>query len=135
MLGPETGKLRRRGALARAELHAPIGDQVERGDAFSNARRVVLAWRHLDDAVAESNAPSARGSRAKHDFGRGGDRVLLQKVVLHEEHVVEAQAIRQLDLLEGLFDHLVLVVRVPLVSIEWPRQLHLVEEAELHTAS
>jgi 3-oxoacyl-[acyl-carrier protein] reductase len=53
-------------------------------------------------------------------------------MVLDKEDVVEAQTVRQLDLLERFLDHLVLVLFVPLVAVERPWQLHLIQQTEFH---
>ena len=66
-------------------------------------------------------------SGGKEQLGRARVRVLLEKVVLHQPRVVEAEAVGQLDLLERLAEHSLLV-------IVGPRARHLVleEQAELH---
>jgi hypothetical protein len=53
-------------------------------------------------------------------------------VVLDLEHVVEAELVGELDLVEGLVNDAALVVGVPLVVVERLREPELVEEAELH---
>ena len=60
-------------------------------------------------------------------LGRARVRVLLEEVVLDLPRVVDADAVGVLDLFERVLDQLVLGVVVPR-----PRQLVLVEDAELH---
>ena len=60
-------------------------------------------------------------------LGRRGVGVLLEEVVLDLPHVVEAQAVGELHLLEGVLEQAVLVVGLPRAG-----QLVLVEDAELH---
>ena len=57
-------------------------------------------------------------------------RVLLEEVVLDLPHVVDPDAVGQLDLLERVVDELLLVVRAPR-----PGELVLVEDAEPHGRS
>ena len=56
-------------------------------------------------------------------------RIFLEEMVLDLPGMVDAQAVRQLDLIERLLVDAVLVALVPR-----PRQLVLVEDAELHRA-
>ena len=53
--------------------------------------------------------------------------VLLKEVVLHLTGVFDPQAVRQLDLLQRLFEQAVLALLAP-----WTRQLMFVEDTELH---
>ena len=56
--------------------------------------------------------------------------VLLEEVVLHLPRVVVAEAVGELDLVEGVVEQCVLVVRAPRLG-----QLQLVEDPELHAAT
>jgi hypothetical protein len=50
-----------------AEFDPPVRDEIERRDAFSDASRMIVAWRHEHDAVAEADALCAlraRGNKA-----------------------------------------------------------------------
>ena len=67
-----------------------------------------------------------RRGREEH-LGRARVRVLLEEVVLDLPRVVDADRVGVLDLLERVLDQLVLGIRLP-----GPRQLVLVEDAELH---
>ena len=64
---------------------------------------------------------------ARNTSGARRVRVLLEEVVLDLPHGVEAELVGQLDLVEGVLDELPLGVLGP-----GPRQLVLVEDAELH---
>ena len=124
----EAAELRLRRRLAGAELHAPARDQVERGGALDDPRRVVERGRQLHDAVAEADALGAlRRGRQEH-LGRARVRVLLEEVVLDLPDVVEADAIGQLHLVERVHE------QQPLVGALLPRPRHLVlvEDPEAH---
>src|SRR5215472_9244337 len=53
--GEKSADLRLRRALAGPKLHATVRDDVERCNPLRDARGMILAWRHLDDAVAQPN--------------------------------------------------------------------------------
>ena len=114
-----------RRAFAQAKLHAPVGDEIQRGDALGHPRRMVGG--ELHDAVPQADVARALACRRQEDLGGGGVGVLLQEVVLHFPCVVEPQAVRQFDLRQRLLQQPVLAVRLPV-----PRQLMLVEDAEFH---
>ncbi len=95
-------------ALAGAQLDPAVGDQVERGDALGDARRVVVARRHQHDAVAEPDLLGALRAGGEEDLGRRGVRIFLEEVVLDLPDVVEAQPVGQLDLVEGVLEQLLL---------------------------
>ena len=80
--------------------------------------------------MPETDALGAlRRGREEH-LGRRRVAVLLEEVVLDLPHVVDAERVGELDLLERVLDELVLGAFVP-----GPRKLVLVEDAELHAAS
>src|SRR5262245_9004408 len=114
-------------ALAQPELDATAGEQVQGGHPLGDPDRVVGG--KLDDAVAETDAPGTLGGRAQEDLGRRGVRVLLEEVVFHLPRVVVAEPVGQLDLGQRILEQAILAVRPP-----GPRQLMLVEDAELHAA-
>ena len=116
----------RRG-LAGAEVDPPVGEQVERVDALDHACRVVVGARQQDDAVPEADSRGALTGGGEEDLGGRGVAVLLEEVVLDLPDVVEAEAVGQLDLLEGVLEQAVLVAVLP-----GPGDLVLVEDAELH---
>ena len=77
--------------------------------------------------MAEADAPRPLGGGAEEDLRRRAVRVLLQEVVLDHPRVVVAEPIGQLDLRQRVLVELVLAPLTP-----GPRQLLLVEDAELH---
>ena len=93
----------------------------------ATARRMVDLSGELDDAVAEADARRSLGGGREQHLGRAAVGVLLEEVVLDRPHVVDADAVRELDLLEGLLHDAVLRAGVPRT-----RQLELVEHAEPH---
>src|SRR4051794_12053030 len=88
---------------------------------------MVVAGRGRDDAVAQADVGRALAGRGEEHLRRRRVRVLLEEVVLHLPHRVEAQPVGQLDLLERLVDDAVLLATFPRT-----RKLVLVEDAELH---
>ena len=68
---PEAFQLGARGRLARAEIHASLGDEVQGGDALGDSRGVVVARRHEHDAVPEPDLLGALGGRGEEHLGRG----------------------------------------------------------------
>ena len=127
VVDPEPVGLDVAGPLACPEVDATTRDEVERRDPFRHAGRVVHGRRELDDPVPEPDARRALRARGEEHLRRARVRVLLEEVVLDLPHVVDAEAVGELDLLEGLDDHLPLRVRGPR-----PRELELVEQPELH---
>ena len=126
----EAAELHQRRALAGAEFDAAVGDEVERGDAFGHPRRMIVFRRHQADAVAEADVLGALRAGGEKDLGRGGVRIFLEEVVLDLPGVVDAEPVGEFDLVERLLKQPVLVALVP-----GPRQLVLVENAELHGRS
>ena len=126
----EAAQLGGRGRLAGAEVHPPVGDQVERGHALGHPRRVVHGRRDLDDPVAEPDALGARRGGRQEDLGRGRVRVLLEEVVLDLPDVVEAEPVGQLDLRQRVLQQRVLGA----LLLPGPGVLVLVEDPEAHFA-
>jgi hypothetical protein len=126
----EPAELRLRRRLPRPELHPAVGDEVERGDPLRHSRRMVVAGRELHDPVPQPDpaGPLARG-RQEH-LRRRRVRILFEEVMLDFPAVVESQSVGQLDLLQGVLEESVLLVRPPR-----PRQLVLVEDPEPHGGS
>ena len=112
---------------AGAPFDASVADQVQRGKALGNTRRMIEAARHEHDSVAQPDPLGALAAGRQEDFRRRRMGVLLQEMVLHLPGVFDAQAVRQLDLLQRLLEQPVLALLDP-----WPRQLMFVENAELH---
>ena len=126
-IDPEALELHARRRLAGAEFDPAAGDQVEHRDALRHPGGMVVARRHEDDAVAEADATRARRARREEHLGSRRVRVLLEEVMLDLPRVVDPEPVGELDLLEGVVDQALLVVGLP-----GPRQLVLVEDAELH---
>ena len=105
-------------------------EQVEGGDALGDAgRRVEVEWQ-LDDAVAESDVLGDLAARSEEDLGGTAVRVLLEEVVLDLPHVVDAEGVGELDLLQRVLDQLLLAALLPRAGV-----LVLVEDPELHAAT
>src|SRR4029077_7495873 len=87
-------------------------------------------WRRLDDAVPEPDVLGAL-RRGREEHLRGARvRVLLEEVVLDLPRVVDAERVGVRDLVERVLDQAVFGVVGPR-----PRELVLVEDAELHRAA
>ena len=115
----EALELGARGGLAGAPVDAAVGDEVERGDALGDARRVVVAGRHQHDAVAEADALRALRRGGQEDLGRRGVRVLLEEVVLDLPGVVDAEPVGQLDLVERVLEELCSLALAPTDAGSW----------------
>ena len=96
-----------------APLHPAVGDEVEGGEALRDARRVVVAGRHQDDAVPEADPLRALGRGGQEHLGGRGVRVLLEEVVLDLPGVVDAEPVGQLDLRERVLEQALLAAVVP----------------------
>ena len=123
----EALELGARGRLPRAELDAPARHEIEHRHLLGHARRMLVAGRDRHDPEAQANVAGALARRAQEDLGRRRVRVLLEEVVLDLPHVVQAQAVGQLHLLERLGDQALLGAVVPGAG-----ELVLVEDAEAH---
>ena len=88
---------------------------------------MVERRRRLHDAVAEPDALRALRHRGEEHLGRARVAVLLEEVVLHLPHVVDAELVRELALLERVLDQRDFGVVTPR-----PRQLMLVEDPDFH---
>src|SRR4051812_44252915 len=126
-LDAEAAELCLRRRLAGAELEPPAGDQVERGGALGDPRRVVERGRKLHDAVTETDALRPLRRRRQEHLRRARVRVLLEEVMLDLPDVIEAHPVGQLDLLEGVAQQLLVRAVLPR-----PRHLVLVEDPEAH---
>src|SRR2546421_121154 len=114
------------------KLSAPI--------PFSAARRIVSRREHAthnggggrfarqrQDPEAQADALRALRGGAEEDARGARVRVLLEEVVLDLPYRVQADAVGDLDLLEGVLDEPVLAVVAPRA-----RELMLIEDAEAH---
>jgi hypothetical protein len=119
-----------RGGFARAEFHPALRYEIECGDAFGDAGRVIVGGRHQHDAVTEPNPLRALRAGGEKDLGRGGMGVFLQEVMLDLPGMIDAKPVGQFDLVERILEQLQFVAFVPR-----PRQLVLVENPELHLAN
>src|SRR6185369_5477521 len=109
----EAAELEPRRALADPEVEPAVGDEVEHAEPFRRPCGMVVARDDLPDAVAEANAPRARGRGGEEHLRRRAMRVLLEEMVLDTPRVVVAEAVGELDLLEGLADDTALGLRIP----------------------
>src|SRR5207248_2485389 len=100
--------------------------QIQRCDAFGHAGGVVVAGRCLHDAVAEPQPRRPSSDGGQEDLGCRGVAVLLEEVVLDHPGGVDADAVGQLALLDGVGEHGGLGVVVPR-----PGQLMLEEQSDL----
>mgnify|MGYP003694086097 CR=1 FL=1 len=91
--------------LAGAELDAAVGDEIERGDALGDARRVIVVRRHQARCRGRGGcAWCAAQQAARNTSGAERVRVLLEEVVLDFPGVVDAELVGELDLIERLLE-------------------------------
>src|SRR5580704_981625 len=123
----EAAQLQRGRRLAGAKLDATAAHQIKRRDPLRNARRMIVPRRQQRDSVAESNLlrPLA-GSRQK-NLRRGRMSILFEKVMLDFPHVVDAELVGELDLVECVPKQLQLRSLCPRT-----RQLMLIKSSQLH---
>ena len=95
------------------------------GEALRDPGRVVVGGRREHHPVPEPDAARIAGAGAEEYLRGGRVSVFLQEVVLDLPHVVDAEAIGQLDLLDGIPKETVLGVLVPGTG-----ELVFVEESE-----
>src|SRR5262245_35846494 len=93
---------------------------------------MVLLWRHLDDAMPQSNVFGARRRGRQEYFGGRRMAVLFEEVMLSDEDVVIPELIGELDLLQRFVVYLEFVLLVPLIGVEWFGRLQLELNAEFH---
>src|SRR6516164_2097663 len=80
--------------------------------------------------MSEADAPRTLGRGSKEHLRGRRMRVFLEKVVLHLPGIVNAQAVRQLDLIQRVLEEAELGARLPGT---W--QLMLIEDPEFHVRS
>src|SRR5262249_33220762 len=110
--------------FAHAELDAAAADQVESGDALSDACR--MDRRQLHDAVRQADLLGALARRGEKDLGGRGVRIFLEEMVLDFPGEIVAEPVCELDLIERILVEPELAFRGPRA-----RQLQLVEYAKL----
>src|SRR5581483_10513276 len=123
----EAAEFRFRGARAGAELDAAVAQQIERGDAFGDARGMIDGGRSLDDAVSDADAFGALAYCGEKHFGGRGVRVFFEKVVLGGPDVVVAALIGEDSLFEGVSEERVFGIGGPGTG-----ELVFVEAAKFH---
>ena len=123
----ESGQLGVRGRFSGSELDPPVGHQVEHGDPFRDASRMVVTRGGLNDAVADAHSLGTLAGHGQEHLWCTGVRILLQKMVLHLPEVLDPETVGQFDLVQGIGDQLLLAGLAP-----GPGQLVLVEDTELH---
>ena len=116
-----------RSGFTGAEFDPPVRDKIERRDAFSDASRMIVAWRHEHDAMAETYAFCALRARCQKHLRRGGMGIFLKEMVLDLPRVVDADAVGEFDLFERLAINSVLGISVP-----GPWNLVFIKDAEFH---
>jgi len=89
----EAAELEPRRAFADAEIDPAVGDDVERGEPFGRARRMIIVGNDLPDAVAEPDGFGARRRGGEEHFGRGRMRIFFQEMMLDFPGVVEAEPV------------------------------------------
>ena len=80
--------------------------------------------------MSEADAPRTLGRGGKEHLRGRRMRVFLEKVVLHLPGIVNAQAVRQLDLIQRVLEEAELGAGLP-----GTRQLVLIEDPEFHGRS
>jgi hypothetical protein len=95
---------------------------VDHGHALGDPHRMVVGQDH--DAEPETDALGQLAQRAEDDFGARRHREAGEEVMLDEPDGVESHPIGEHALLEGFFDHRVIVDH---------RALHLVRQTQSHS--
>jgi hypothetical protein len=119
--------LDRRRRLAGSPFDAAVRHQIERRDAFGDARRMIVIRGHQCDAVAEADAFGALRAGGEEHLRRRGVRVFLKEMMLDLPDVVDPEPIGELDLDERLLIKTQLGFLAPGL-----RQLVLVKKSEFH---
>src|SRR5215475_12726080 len=110
------------GATApKADIDAPIADDIDHGNVFGQANRVVE--RRHEDGGPQPNSPGVR-CQCPQQHQRRGAEAIPREMVLRQPGALEPQGFAVLDLLGDLFDE------APRNSIFRPGQVG--EKAKLH---
>src|SRR5258708_21645773 len=124
-LEPAQLQLRRR--LSGAELDAPAAHQIERGDPLCHPRRMIVPRWQQCNSVTEPNLLRPLTRRGQEDLRRRRMRILLEEVMLDFPHMIDAELVRELNLIERVLEQLQLRALFPM-----PRQLMLIKSSQLH---
>ena len=123
----ESAEFANRRRLSGSELHATVGDEIERRNALGDPGRMIDRRGKVHDSEPEPNVLGALARSGEEDLRRGGVAVLLEEVVLGQPHRREAGLVRGLHFVEAVLEQQMLVVVTPR-----PRQRKLVEQRDLH---
>src|SRR5262249_34661868 len=88
---------------------------------------MIVVGRQQYNSVPEPNPPGALSAGGEEDLRGGRVRVFLEKVMLDFPHMVDAEPVGELDLVEGVLKQFQFSVRLPR---SW--QLMLIEGTEFH---
>ena len=83
-----------------ADLEPAAREDVEHGGALGDLDRVIELRHADDDAVADADLLGDHGAGGEEQLGGRAVGVLLEEVVLDGPHLVEAELVGQLHLLE-----------------------------------
>src|SRR6185295_15605390 len=115
-------------ARADAVIYAAVANQIERGDALGDARRMVDVGRHLDDAVPDANVLGPLAAGCQKDLGRGGVCVFFEEMMLRGPDVIEPAAVGEFDFIERVLEQRMLGILRPR-----PGELMFVKPAKFHS--
>ena len=116
------------GPAPRAELAAPVAEDVEGGDALRHHERIVAG--HQDHREAEPDLARALGQRGQEHLGAGGMADLGKEMLLGEPEIREAGVLGRGHVIEVLPVDCPLALRGPGL-----RDLELTHESEFHLAT
>ena len=125
----ETAELGHGDRPAGPHVQAALAQDVQGRRPLRHPGRVVEGDREQDHAVADADAAGVLGNRRQEDLRGRAVGEALQEVVLDAPHVVEADLLGQLHLLDGL------PVDVGLRGAQLGVHLHLVQQPEPHQSS
>jgi hypothetical protein len=108
-------------------MQAAARQDVERRRLLGDLDRMVELGHAHHDAVADLDALGDHGAGGQEQFGCRAVRVFFEEMMLDRPHVIEAQLVGELHLLEAVVVDGALLFRRPRT-----RDRDLVEQAELH---
>src|SRR5271166_6261995 len=88
---------------------------------------MIVPRRQQHDSVTEPNLLGALTGRREKNLRRRRMRVFLEEVMLHFPHVIDAELVREFDLVERVLEQLQLRALLPRT-----RQLMLIKGSQLH---